>query len=64
MLQKIEMRKKKREEEEKEQQAQEDIAKKMLQEFHKKLPIFKVKEKEFEEKVLKPQQKYREEKLN
>lgn len=36
----------------------------MLAEYHRKQPIFKIKEKEFEEKYLKPEQKIREEKLN
>jgi hypothetical protein len=34
-----------------------------LAEYHRKLPIFKIKEKQFQEQVLKPEEQFREEKL-
>jgi hypothetical protein len=39
------------------------LARKLLAEHHRKIPIFKLKEQQFEEQVLKPAQRYREEKL-
>lgn len=54
ILQKIEIKRKKREEEEKEYEIKEEQAKKVLAEFHRKLPIFKIKEKEYQERIVKP----------
>lgn len=60
ILQKIDTKRKKREEEEKEYEAKEEQAKKVLAEFHRKLPIFKLKEKEYQERIVKPEEKIRE----
>jgi hypothetical protein len=35
-----------------------------LAEYHKKFPLFKIKEKQFIERIVKPEEKLREEKLN
>ena len=63
ILQRIEVKKKKREEEEKNMNEKEAEIQKFLAIYKQKVPIYKKKKKQYEDKFVKPQRAYHEERL-
>ena len=59
IIERIEERRKRREEEEQIIEKKEKEVQSFLEEFHRKNPLYKQKEKQFMEKVLKPEEKLR-----